>query len=395
MYLTSFIHREELFDIAERWFCGRLNPNDALRLTQILICDGFVLGETLQSLTTELLQRIYGEPVESKRIRFKGELREVICRGDGSISERELELFCLYRMNPDFFYREAPIDGVMCLGGQGQLVGLYRIKRPRRIAEKANRKIANWIFSVVQSKAQEMAEERARKFGVPLESLLTPESEMVGEFVEAEKVISQSFSESKIRFDRKALTIQDVGGIKIVAEDEQLLALEKTLSDDPKIHILVKETHQGNYRAKSLVLESPWDAEYVFRRFKEGRTWEKYANRGISEEELKRGLEFLVGDPGATINVELILSNFPDLVESELGSSIHEERIIAQRDTKVYKGYVPMNVEFLLEYLFAVGFSPETTIDHLPIKLWGRYLPETLIHYVRRLYNLPQQDLFC
>ncbi len=92
--------------------------------------------------------------------------------------------------------------------------------------------------------------------------------------------------------------------------------------------------------------------------------------------------------------MELILSNFPDLVESELGNSIHEERIIAQRDSRIYKGYVPMNVEFLLEYLFAVGFSPEMHIDHLPIKLWGRYLPDTLISYVRRLYHLPVQDLF-
>ncbi len=90
------------------------------------------------------------------------------------ITERELELFCLYRKNPDFYYREAPINGVMCLDGEGQLTGLYRIKRPRRIAEKANRKIANWIFSVVQSKAQQMAAERARKFGVPLEGLAHP-----------------------------------------------------------------------------------------------------------------------------------------------------------------------------------------------------------------------------
>lgn len=395
MYLTSFIHREELFDIAERWFCGRLHPNDALRLTQILICDGFVLVQTLERLSAELLQRVYRKPFEARRIHFKGELREAICRGDGSISEREVALFCLYRMNPDFFYREAPIDGVMCLGGEGQLIGVYRVKRPRRIAEKANRKIANWIFTVVQSKAQEMARERARKYGVPLDSLLTPESEMVGEFVEAEKVISLSFSEGSIRFDRKALTIHDVGGIKIVAEDEQLLALEKSLADDARVRILDKETHEGNYRAKSLVLECPWEPEHVFRRFKEHRAWERYANRGLAEEELKRGLESLLGSPAATINVELILSNFPDLVESELGSSIHEERIISQRDAKLYKGYVPMNVEFLLEYLFAVGFSPEIHIDHLPIKLWGRYLPETLIHYVRRLYHLPQQDLFC
>ena len=392
VYLTSFIHREELFDIAERWFCGHLEGNDALRLTQILICDGFVLGETLQALTQGLLVRIHPEPVEQKRIHFKGELREVICRGNGSLSERELELFHQYRMAPDFYYREAPIDGVMCLGREGQLVGLYRIKRPRRIAEKANRKIANWIFSVVQRKAQEMAAERARTFGIPLEMLLTPESEMLGEFVEAERAIARTFSEGSITFDRRALTIQDVGGIKIVAEDEQLLELENALASDPTVTILDKETHHGNYRAKSLILESSWDAEKVFRSFREGRLWERYANRGISEEDLKRGLESILGDPKPTILVELILSNFPDLVESELGSSIHEERIIAQRDSKVYKGYVPMNVEFILEYLFAVGFSPQTQIERLPIKLWGRYLPETLIYYVRRLYHLPQQD---
>lgn len=395
MYLTSFIHREELFDIAERWFCGHLQDNDALRLTQILICDGFVLGETLAGLAQNLLARIYPEPVEQRRIHFKGELREVICRGNGALSERVLELFCQYRMTPDFYYREAPIDGVMCLDRKGQLIGLYRIKRPRRIAEKANRKIANWIFSVVQRKAQEMATERAKRFGIPLELLLTPESEMLNEFVEAERAIARTFSEGSIKFDRKALTIHDVGGIKIVAEDHQLLELENALANDPAVTILDKESHHGNYRARSLILEAPWNPESVFRRFKEGRSWERYVNRGISEADLQRGLESLLGDPKPTILFELILSNFPDLVESELGSSIHEERIIAQRDSKVYKGYVPMNVEFLLEYLFAVGFSPQTQIERLPIKLWGRYLPETLIYYIRNLYHLPQQDFFC
>ena len=55
VYLTSFVHREELFDIAERWLCNRLEPTDGLRLTQILICDGFVLGETLGAFARLLL----------------------------------------------------------------------------------------------------------------------------------------------------------------------------------------------------------------------------------------------------------------------------------------------------------------------------------------------------
>jgi hypothetical protein len=93
--------------------------------------------------------------------------------------------------------------------------------------------------------------------------------------------------------------------------------------------------------------------------------------------------------------MELILSTFADMVESELGNSLHEERIVAQRDTKVYRGYIPMNVEFLIEYLFAVGASPHIHIGRLPIKLWGRYLPDTVIDQIRALYKMPDSELFC
>jgi len=394
VYLTSFIHRDQLFDIAQRWFCGRLNPDDAFRLTQILICDGFVLAETLETVAQDLLQRICHEPIQQKRIHLKGELREAICRGAGAGTERAQELFEQYWKNPDFYYREAPIDGVMCLEGERKLVGLYRVKRARRIAEKANRKIANWIFSVVQKKALQMASERAKRFGVPLEFLFTPESEMAGEFIDAEKAICQGFLDGSLKFDRDALTIHDVGGIKIIADDGQLLALENSLYHDPNLQVLSRESFHGSYRARSLIVECPWDAEQVFRKYRDGGCWERYLNRGIPESDLVKGLESHVRDPKHKINVEVMLSTFPDLVESELGDSIHEERILAQRDSRIYQGYIPMNVEFLLEYLFAVGFSPQIRIDRLPIKLSGRYLPDTLISYVRRLYQLPEHDLF-
>jgi len=62
VYITSFIHRESLFEIAGRWFCNLLSPEDGLKLTQILISDGFVLGETLQTVTSLLLGTIYDSP---------------------------------------------------------------------------------------------------------------------------------------------------------------------------------------------------------------------------------------------------------------------------------------------------------------------------------------------
>jgi hypothetical protein len=394
VYLTSFIHREGLFNIAERWFCGRLDPGDARALTEILICDGFVISETLQTLAERLLEVIYPKPFRHRHISFKGELRDLICLDNRNSSSRVAELFARYRENPDYYYRGAPINAVMYLDERDRMLGIFRIKRPKRIAEKANRKIANWIFGNVLDKAQEMAATRARLQGVRLEEFITPPEEMVREFVRAEESIAWSFRDGSIRFERAPLTIHDVGAMKIVGEPGKLQELQTALLDFPGISIVERESFSGYYQATNIVLKIPWNAEYICRKYRENKSWRRYLDRGIPPEELKQGLEPFLVDVEPDINVELILSTFPDMVESEFGNSIHEERIISQRDTRVYSGYIPMNVEFLVEYIFAVGFSPKISIDRVPIKLWGRYLPETLGSYIRQLYGMPERDLF-
>jgi hypothetical protein len=337
---------------------------------------------------------IYDGPFQKEPIHFKGELRDVISFSTQEPSPRVNELIYHYQNNPDFFYREAPVNGVICLGKKGEFLGFYRIKRPRRIAEKANRYIQNWIFKVVQDSAHEMAEERARKLGIPIEKLLTPKEEMSSEFINAEGVIAERFKEGKMRLDRSALTIHDVGGTKIVGDKEKLSHIERALSDHPTIKIVSKEKYLGNYQANSLIIETGWEKEPICRRYRDTQAWKKYLNRGISEGELQKGLEPLLEDTKPTINIELILSTLPDLVESELGNSIHEERILAQRNSKIYKGYIPVNVEFLIEYLLAIGLSPQISIDSLPIKLWGRYLPDTISSHIRKLYGMPESGSF-
>lgn len=392
VYLTSFVHREEIFDITERWLCNRLEPTDGLRLTQILICDGFVLGETLDAVTRRLLSKIHAVAYSTSRISFKGELREFICKNASVLTPRVGELLRQYRTNPEFFYVEAPINGSTCIDGEGRLLGIYRIKRPRRIAEKANRYIANWIFRMVQDKAQRMAEERAERLGIPLHYLLTPEEEMEREFVFAEETIAQGFKDGRVKLDRAALTIPDVGGIKLIAEDEALSSLEESLQNDPLVRVVEQEKHEGDYRARNLIIDVPWDRESICRRYMESGAWQRYLDRGIAEDELRDGIEPFLDRTESRISIELILSTFPDFVESELGTSIHEERIVAQRNHKVYKGYIPSNVEFLIEYLFSVGLSPQTRIPRLPVKLWGRYLPDTIGYHIRQLYHQPEHD---
>lgn len=394
MYLTSFVHRNILFEITERWFCGRSDPGDARVITEILICDGFVVSETLEILTRRLLGMINREAVRQKQIRFKGELRDLLCIGNREGDLRAAELIGRYQENPDYFYREAPINGSLCLDAEDRLLALFRKKRPKRIAEKANRRIADWIFQNVLKRAEEMAGERARLSGIPLEQFVTPAEEMAKEFVLAEESIARSFREGSIRFDRSAMTTQDVGAIKILASTDELRQLEKMIGEAPDIAIVEKEEFSGKYQATNLVLEVTWDAEHISRRYRDARAWERYQNRGIPETELKKGLEPFLRKAEPRINLELILSTFPHMVESELGNSIHEERIISQRDNKRYKGYIPMNVEFLVEAIFAVGFSPRINVDEVPIKLWGRYLPETLSSYVRHLHDMPEHDRF-
>jgi hypothetical protein len=369
-------------------------PSDAMLLTRIFICDGYVLGETLETLIGQIIGKIHDGGVRKVRIRSKGALRDALCYSTRLQYPRVEYLFGRYRQNPEYFYYQTPLNGVLCFDDEGRLIASYRIKRPKRIAEKANRRIANWIFNTVKNRALAMALGRAESSGVPLDKLITPREQMEREFIEAEEDIADRFREGNIRLDRPSITINDVGGVKILGTEEQLVRVEEALANDRSIRIEDREKFHGSYEATSLILDVPWDAEQICRKYLDTGSWKKYTNRGIPESELKRGIQPFLEKAEDRIKIELILSTPEAMVESELGDSIHEERIISQRDLKPYKGYIPINVEFLLEYLFAVGFSPTSEIKDIPIKLWGRYLPDTLVTYIRELFDLPQLDLF-
>jgi hypothetical protein len=378
--------------MVQRWFCDRLEPTDGQRVTKILICDGFILGETLDDLTRLLISTFSDEPYRAQRLHFKGELRDIICQSIHTHNDRTAELVESYRKNPEFFFTEAPVDGTAYLNATDRLLAVYRIKRPRRIAEKANRYIANHIFRMVQNRARQMAEERAQQIGVPLEHLLTAEEDMDREFMLAEEMIAGAFRKGQAKFEKPAVTINDVGGIKYVTSEESLYQVEDFFLKHHDFKVFERSEHTGNYKAKSMVVEVPWDKEKVCRSFLENRAWEKYVNRGIPEAELQKVLERLVEDAEPRICIEVTLTTFDDLVESELGRGIHEERIITQRGQTVYMGHIPLNVEFLVEYLFSVAVSPRIHIDRLPVKLWGRYLPDTISYHIRQLYYLPEHD---
>ena len=50
--------------------------------------------------------------------------------------------------------------------------------------------------------------------------------------------------------------------------------------------------------------------------------------------------------------MEIIFSDYQEMLESEIGRCIHEDRIIEQRLYQPYRGPLARNIQHLLEYLF-------------------------------------------
>ena len=69
---------------------------------------------------------------------------------------------------------------------------------------------------MVQNRASKMAEERAQELGIPVERLSTSSEEMAREFVKAEEAIAGEVREVAIKLDRSALTMHDVGVLRLL-----------------------------------------------------------------------------------------------------------------------------------------------------------------------------------
>lgn len=86
-------------------------------------------------------------------------------------------------------------------------------------------------------------------------------------------------------------------------------------------------------------------------------------------------------------------------MESEFGRSLHELRILQLRERKAYSGLIAQNAEYLIEYLLTLAIAPFLDVPELPIKMYGRYLPETIsaIKYALFGYNIDESliNAFC
>jgi hypothetical protein len=378
MYLTGLTHRDELFDLTVRWLNDDLHQGDGRSITEVFLYEGLISGSFVIHRMVHFLRTVFGTNLEMERLRQKHLLRERLIQYLAHPTERTAELVRTFRENPEFFFPRLPIDAVLVVAGGKRLVSIGRIKRLSRVAEKVSFRLMDALFQDIKAEARRVAEQRAALAGVPLASLISSADAMQQDFVDAELAVANRFREKAMRFERDAFAINDMLGFKIIGEPEELDMVLERLKEAPGFKVVEIEEHSGNYNAVNLSVElqlpDPGELMNAF----QGLDWSIAARRGLNPDEARRGFPAYLERGSRTIRMEIILTTYPELMESEFGRALHELRILQLRERTPYCGLIAQNAGYLIEYLLTLAMAPVLEVPELPIKLYGRYLPETI-----------------
>ena len=386
MYLTAFLHRDRLYQITNRWLSDRLAPQDPLEITKIITYDSIAAWETLLDFADDLLSRLTRSTLHQKKITDKKELKDLICDTPFKRTERIRALIAQYREMSEFYYIGSPIAGYVYFDHTPRIVGFSRFKRVKRIAEKASRYASIYLSKEVQSAALQIERQRA---ALPADS----PGQKLDQMLNAEEAVMRRIKENGLVLPEQRMRIQDILGVKVIDSGFGEAALESAIARYRDAEIIEKEKHSGDYNAVHYIIELRVDFDRIIKGFVRDCRSVDYRSRGLPRNGLEQDFIDFVKTGSDTIELDLILTTFEELIESEIGRSMHETRIFKQRQQRGFLGNIPINVEYIIEYLLAVGLSPETEIDEIPIKIWGRYLPDTLSYRIRKLYGMPEYCL--
>jgi hypothetical protein len=388
MYLTSSTHRDRLFEIAMRWLADRVEPGDGTFATELFIYDNLITAEPVRRFLDHVQAAIYDGPVCVRRLSDKDELREAIIRGIPPVTDRSRLLYDRYHDHPEEYFPRTPADMVLACAEDGRLLWMTRTKGIKRIAEKTSRRVASWLSGAINERARAMAEARAWEAGLPVDRFHSTTDMMKEDFFRAERSVSRSFKLGPLEVEPVQMRVDDVIGIKVVAEADLQSRVEEAIRAYPHAHLAEREVHEGIYNDVNLLvdLELPPAGDVIDRA--RGLDWSYAAGRGLSPERLAMDFPGYVETGAPTIRAEVILTTPDELVESELGKSIHEERTLAQRTAQPYSGRIAANASHIIEYLLMLAISPSVEVETLPVRMWGRYLSDTLSIAIWKLWGV-------
>ncbi len=369
-----------------RWLSDRLEPGDPLKITRIITYDSFAAWETLLLFIDELLKSLTHSQFKRTSISHKKVLKDFLCNNNHQKSDRIKSLISEYMKMPEFYYIGSPLTGYIYHDRLINLFSICRFKRARRIAEKASRYASMHVYNEVKALAKDILRKRTRRKN---QSALL----LHNDYIEAEKQILMRIRRKGIKLPVDSMTINDILGTKLIDNGYGENKLESALTGMPGVSIIEKKKHSGNYNAVHYIIELKVNFEYITDKFKKNSKYQNSIKSRLPNVPLYEDFSGFVTTGADTIHVDLIFTTFEELVESEIGRSMHESRIFLQRQGQELYGNISLNIEYIIEYLFAVGLSPTVHMDEIPIKIWGRYLPDTLSYRIRRLYNTPEYSL--
>ena len=397
--INSFMHRQVLDDIIRRWMYDEACPADADLITRLVHFNHVYVSRYLAQFAGLIFRELHHEELSFRPVKIKGGLKDALVSDPPYRTERIDTLIGEYHRNPGRYYRETPFHGTLCFrrsNGGEECVGSIRIKRVRRLAEKSARRIIDRIFVSIKRHADTLADERALRLGIPRGDLLTAPEDMTEEFLQAENRLLDDLRRKRPIADAgEELAINDVAGVKVILEESEQWKLTALLERLPDCEIVEEERHTGRYNATNLIVRYRPPREAILAPPLGRGLLDVMQRRGFSPEGADRAFAEFVRSGEEDILLEIILSTYQEMLESEIGRCIHEDRIIEQRLRQEYRGPLARNIQCLMEYLFTFPSSPspcQCELGGLPIKLWNRYLPDYFDEVLKQLFHIPTFD---
>ena len=394
--IDSYLHRTVLSELIRRWMYHEVYPADADLIARLISFNHLYVSRYLHLFTESVFQELYPAGVSRRPALRKGDLKDALVDRPPYRNARIDEMIRDYRAQPEHYYCDTPFHGILFFAhGEGidGCIGSSRIKRARRLAEKTARLIIDRMFDNIKKHADALADDRARRLGISRDQLVTPPEEMQDEFLKAESRLLEDLRCGRPFEDDGDIVISDVAGIKMILEAPQQEQLKDVLDRFPDCRIMEEESHDGRYNATNLIVCYRPDRERILSRPVGGRILSLMQARAMDPEQIQQAFAEFVRTGEKTVSLEIIVSNFEETLESEIGRCIHEDRIIRQRRTRQYRGHLSKNIEYLMEYLFAFPMSTQRDLTELPIKPWNRYLPDYFDEVLKDLFNIPSDGL--
>lgn len=388
--ISGILHRDALKQLITRWMYNTPNPSDAEILNRLIHFNSAFIQSYLPAFSEKIFGLLHDVPLKMRKATSKADLKDVIVENLPYHNPRIDAMISAYRIDPGVYYRETPFQSILYFvehSGGFRYIGSNRIKRSRRLAEKAARRIIDRMYIDIRKRADALARDRALHLGIPVELLITPQSKMIEEFLKAEGRLLDDLKNGRPIEENHGMIIRDVAGVKVIVEDSHRQHFFDRISETHCCDLFEREDHSGLYNAINLIIRYQPDKEELLSNPMKRQTFDSMQKWGMGPDEVRRLFRDFVLEAEESVEVEVIVCNYQEMLESEIGQSMHEERILRQRLDQQYKGQLACNIEFLMEYLFAFAESEKTELTALPIRLWDRYLPDYFDGVLKSLYD--------